>query len=109
MTRTEFDAYCAGLPATNVHVSFAPAFDRKPHARDAEIDATWNRRLAAGAGNCGRGFVHMSSLERCKNAQSLYGMKTLQLECLTLANIGFDTAENEPFKVCPLSVHRSPR
>ena len=28
--------------------------------------------------------------------------------CL-LANAGFDTAENEPSKVCPLSVYRSPR
>ena len=26
-----------------------------------------------------------------------------------LAKIGFDTAENEPCKVCPLSVYRSPR
>ena len=26
-----------------------------------------------------------------------------------LAKFGFDTAENEPFKVCPLSVYRSPR
>ena len=26
-----------------------------------------------------------------------------------LAKIGFDTAENEPSKVCPLSVYRSPR
>ena len=25
-----------------------------------------------------------------------------------LANFGFDTAENEPCKVCPLSVYRSP-
>ena len=24
------------------------------------------------------------------------------------ANIGFDTAENEPYRVCPLSVYRSP-
>ena len=26
-----------------------------------------------------------------------------------VANFGFDTAENEPGKVCPLSVYRSPR
>ena len=26
-----------------------------------------------------------------------------------LAKIGFDTAENEPFQVCPLSAYRSPR
>ena len=26
-----------------------------------------------------------------------------------LAKFGFDTAENEPCKVCPLSVYRSPR
>ena len=26
-----------------------------------------------------------------------------------LAKIGFDTAENEPCKVCPLSAYRSPR
>ena len=26
-----------------------------------------------------------------------------------LANVGFDTAENEPCKVCPLSAYRSPR
>ena len=26
-----------------------------------------------------------------------------------LAKFGFDTAENEPFQVCPLSAYRSPR
>ena len=26
-----------------------------------------------------------------------------------LAKFGFDTAENEPYKVCPLSAYRSPR
>ena len=26
-----------------------------------------------------------------------------------LVNFGFDTAENEPYKVCPLSAYRSPR
>ena len=26
-----------------------------------------------------------------------------------VAKIGFDTVENEPCEVCPLSVHRSPR
>ena len=26
-----------------------------------------------------------------------------------LAKVGFDTAENEPFQVCPLSAYRSPR
>ena len=26
-----------------------------------------------------------------------------------LATFGFDTAENEPFQVCPLSAYRSPR
>ena len=30
-------------------------------------------------------------------------------EGLVLANFGFDTAENEPCKVCLLSVYRSPR
>ena len=28
---------------------------------------------------------------------------------LVVAKTGFDTAENEPFKVCPLSAYRSPR
>ena len=27
----------------------------------------------------------------------------------SIAKIGFDTAENEPFKVCPLSAYRPPR
>ena len=35
-------------------------------------------------------------------------MSTVTCIYYLLANIGFDTAENEPSKVCPLSVCRSP-
>ena len=34
--------------------------------------------------------------------------RDLSNECL-LGKVGSDTAENEPYKVCPLSVYRSPR
>ena len=43
-----------------------------------------------------------------KEQQSDRSRQELSNEYL-IAKIGFDTAENEPSKVCPLSVYRSPR
>ena len=38
-----------------------------------------------------------------------YVLKIVASKKILLAKIGVDTAENEPCKVCPLSVYRSPR
>ena len=41
----------------------------------------------------------------CRSRRELYPNSNAYF----LAKFGFDTAENEPFQVCPLSVYRSPR
>ena len=47
----------------------------------------------------------LSGAKACKSCRS---RRELSNEYF-LAKIGFDTEENEPCKVCPLSAHRSPR
>ena len=65
-----------------------------------------------------RGFFHFDS-KRCKEVcrvdlgesfhMSIYYLVLLCTIHYLLAKLGFDTAENEPCKFCPLSVYRSPR
>ena len=54
-----------------------------------------------------RGFFHFDS-KGAKEWQSCRSRKTVK-NAPTLAIGGLDTDENEPSKVCPLSVYRSPR
>lgn len=46
----------SGVQAAQVRVDFSPAHDRTAHAHDDEIDATWNRRLAAAKASGGKLF-----------------------------------------------------
>ena len=50
---------------------------------------------------------HFEIGEQCKVVYCVDLGESFQNE-YSLAKIGFDTAENEPCNVCPLSVHRSP-
>ena len=47
----------------------------------------------------------LSGAKACKSCRSPQELSNEHL----LAKFGFDTADNEPCKVCPLSAHRSPR
>ena len=50
------DAVKSGVPASRVRVTFSTDNDRKSHGADSEIDAVWNRRLAAAKESGGRLF-----------------------------------------------------
>ena len=40
-------ATCGGVEAARVLVSFGPEHNRRPNARDVQIDEVWSRRLEA--------------------------------------------------------------
>ena len=50
-------------------------------------------------------FIENCEITECKGVHSV----DLGESFLTLAKFGFDTAKNEPSKVCPLSAYRSSR
>ena len=93
-------------------ISFPGASAARTARRSPGTPSTWRSPSGAGRASSPRAPTRTRSLCRSLWSLSRSALCRSRRElsnAYLLANVGFDTAENEPCKVCPLSVYRSPR